>query len=83
MSATLSQEVSVKPPCGIHGRDGDDDGILELVRAREDDGGNKGEHFEQVLKGGFDCGERPSVLIFDFLDKDHSICEPTPQESNA
>lgn len=67
MSTTLPQEVGIQPSGGIHSDDGDDDRVLKLIRAREDDGRGVGEHLEQVLERGLDGREGPAVIILDFL----------------
>lgn len=77
---TLSQEVGIQPPRGVHSGDGDDDRVLKLIRAREEDGRGVGEHFEQVLERRLDSRERPSVIVLDFLSHALSV---EPSEFNA
>lgn len=71
MSPPLSHEVSIKPSSSVNRRDRDDDRVLKLIRAREYDSRDVGQHLEQILKRCFHRRECSSVIIFNFLELQH------------
>ena len=68
MAASLPNKPGVQPTGAVHGRDADQNGPLELVRSREDDGGSIGQELEEVLGRCFDRGEGAAMFIFDLLE---------------